>query len=108
MSSSPSGTNSEVFLLALPALARAADKTSELKQTFFVLMRYWLSFPDERNSARSATGNRLFYPGEDVVKALIHAARMASISPTEDAALEMIITRHAVTFSPAAWMQGCH
>lgn len=106
MPSRPDGTNSEVFLLAVPALTRAVEKDEGLKTTYFVLMRYWLAFTEERAAARHEKPNQLFYPCEEAVKKLLHAARMATETPTEDAALEAIITRQAINFSPAEWMLG--
>jgi hypothetical protein len=106
MPSKPDGTNSEVFLLALPALTRAVEKDEALKLTYFVLIRYWMAFTEERSAARHKRPNRLFYPGEEAVKKLLHAARLATETPTEDAALEMIIMRGAIGFAPTEWMLG--
>ncbi len=98
--SSPDGTNSEVFQLAIPALARAVEMNGELKATFYQLLRYWLAFREERSDPM-----RPKPPGEATDR-LIRAARAVALSPAEFSAIDTISVRGPANFAPADWMLG--
>jgi hypothetical protein len=108
MPSKPDGTNSEVFLLVVPALTRAVERDDTLKMTYFMLMRYLLAFSEEENEAREKPVNLLKYPNMDEVKKLLRIAREMSTSQEEHSALEMLALREERgLFNPSEWMLGC-
>lgn len=102
--------DSEILLLALPALAKASMQSNELKQTFFILLRYWLASHRERIQKSECKEHDLLiaFPSQQSIEELFSAAQVATENPNEQGAIEMIVARGAISFAPSEWLLRNH
>jgi hypothetical protein len=95
--SSVSNTDSEAFIGAMPALARAVDADPSRKTILMMLVQYWCTFTDERKPLRAS---------ESAVTALIDASIKIAQNNRERDSLFHILERKATIFAPAEYLSG--
>jgi len=91
-------TDSEVLMDAMPALHRAAQVKKEYKTTFFLVLKTWLTFKEDRRREDAVSARGL-------LQFLVQAQKL-QINDAEKKALE-VITSNYRDFGPIEYLQGC-
>ena len=81
-------------------------QSEELKQTLFVLLRYWLASHRERIQKGECKEHDLLiaFPSLRSIEELFSAARKTAESPSEQGAIEMIVARGVISLAPSEWL----
>lgn len=91
-------THSETLMVALPALHRVVAAHPNYKAGFLLLLRWWLTFKEDRRSE--------YKPTAKAVLQLLSKAQEMRQSKEEDFALE-VIGANWEAFAPAEYLLGC-
>ena len=90
-------THSETLMAALPALHRAA-LGSNYKTIFLAILRYWISFKEERKNTNPPLAR-------DVLRFLACAEEVSRTQEERDAV--QVITSGWESFAPTEYFLGC-